>query len=230
MPRPLTVPALLVAGALALSACSLDEAELVSAGAEQVTADVDELRVLRRRDDPARDRWIDVVAPDPEVFDEGVPFREEDSRTADDDEVADSRRLFTAVGDGRTLLVEMNCTTCTDDVPRPGSDLELVVWDMVVGDGGPTFSPGTDLARPDDPTAIAAGDLVVLATPAEGAVEPVLRTSGGRPAPLSLVATHRPDDGADVFVEVYVATEPGDAVVLHRLPSGDTTTYEITVT
>lgn len=185
------------------AACGLDQAQLYRAAAPQVTAEVGQLRVLSHDDDPATEDWIDVVTPDPAVFDEGDAFREADSRTAAEDQPAEVRRLFTGVAAGRTLLVRLD---------RSGDD--VIVWDLVVGDPDQPFSDGTQVAVPGRPTDVAVGDHVVVVRPgADGPADPV--PDGGAEPVVELVGRHTPDDGADLFVDVFVARSVGEVDVTY---------------
>lgn len=60
-------------------------------------------------------------------------FREDGSRHAEDDQAADLRLLDEGAGEGRTVLVRMNCRGCRHGVPAsPPDDVELLVWEFVV--------------------------------------------------------------------------------------------------
>ena len=194
---------LLAAAVLATSlvACDLDEAELYRAGAAQITADVGELRVLAYEDDPAVDDWVDVVSPDPTVMDEGDRFREDDSRLAAADEPAEIRRLLTAVARGRTLLVQVDCGACP-----VADDAGILVWDLLVGDAERDVSAETAIARPDERFDVDAGDFVTVVHEAEPTDADVIGEGGGA---VRLIARHEPSDGADLYVDVYLATTPG---------------------
>lgn len=190
------LPHLLLVAMLCVGSCALDEAELFRAGAPQITAEVGQLRVLSYDDDPVDD-WVDVVAPDPAVFEEGDSFREADSRTADDDQPAEERRLFTGLRPGRTLLVQLN--EVDDDV---------LVWDLVVGDPEQPFSDGTSIARVGRSTSVDVGDRFAVVRAASAGPEDAVFAAGEEPI-VALVARHQPDAGADLFVDVFVAMSAG---------------------
>lgn len=226
--RLLTLGVTVLALVGAAAGCSLDEAELLGPETVRVAAEPGQLRVLSYPDGPD-DHWIDAVPPDPEVFVEGDEFREQDSRTADDDDPAERRRLLTAVAPGRTLLVELNCPRCDRDHPTAPEQVTGVhVWDLVVGDPEQTFSAGTPIARPGTSQELAVGEYLVTVRP--GADGPARRELVGRDrrAPLVLVASHTPDDGADLYVDVHVALATGDATLTYTAP-GTPTSYPITV-
>lgn len=225
--RLLTPAVLLLGLASAAAGCSLDEAELLTPETAQVTAEPDQLRVLTYPDEPD-DRWLDAVPADPAVFTEGDEFREAGSRTADDDEAAARRRLFTAVAPGRTLLVELNCPSCDDGPPRAAADVVGIhVWDLVVGEPDQPFSPGTAIARAGTAQELTVGGFLVTVRPAtEGPARPTL--VGDEPRPLRLIASHTPDDGAELFVDVFVAVAPGAASVVYDA-DGTTTEFSAIV-
>lgn len=211
----------------AATGCSFDEAELIGPDTVQVTAEPDQLRVLTYSDDPG-DRWVDAVPVDPAVFSEGDEFREQDSRTAEPDEPAERRRLFTAVAPGRTLLVELNCPSCHDRAPQAPTDvIGIHVWDLVVGDPDQPFSSDTAIAHPGTPQDLTAGEYLVVVRPAaEGPAEPTLL--GDEPTPIRLVASHAPDDGAELFVDVFVAATPGATTIAYDA-DGSTTEFPVVV-
>ncbi len=204
---------------LTTAACSFDAAELVEPDATQIDADVGQLRVLRYREDPsAGDRWVDVVTPDPTVVEAGDSFREVDSRTAEDNGPADRRRLFTGVARGRTLLIELNCIGCDDGRPATSvSDTGLHVWDLAVDQPGTEFTDGTLLPEPGSVTSLDIGQYLVVVRggdsvgDGDGDVDPEI--VGDEPTVLRPVARHRPADGADLFVDVFVAVTEGEAAV-----------------
>lgn len=193
----------LAAVLLMAAACALDEAELFRAGAPTITADVGQLRVLSYDDDPATDRWIDVVTPDTDVFEEGDAFREADSRTADDDQPAERRRLFTGTGAGRTLLVQF------DEV-----DGDVLVWDLAVGDPDQEFSDGTDVALADRPITVEVDDYFAVVRPVSAGPADAAFTTGDDPI-VELVGRHQPDAGVDLFVDVYLGVAPGDVGLVY---------------
>ncbi len=193
---------LLLVAVLILGACGLDEAELFRAGAPQISAEVGQLRVLSYDDDPADD-WVDVVGPDPAVFEEGDSFREADSRTAEDDQPAEERRLFTGLVPGRTLLVQLNEV---DDA--------VLVWDLVVGEPDQPFSDGTIIARAGRSTSVEVGDHFAVVRSASLGPEDAVFTTGEDPT-VQLVARHQPDDGADLYVDVFVATSAGSVDLVY---------------
>ncbi len=195
-------------------ACSFDEAELIRPGTAAISAEVDQLRVLSYSVDPtAGDDWIDVLGPDPTVVDEAAEYLEDDgARLAEADEPADRRRLFTAVGAGRTLLVEINCRDCRDGVPgTTPPDTGIHVWDFAVDPATSDLSAGTDVASPDLVTTRAVGEYVVVVRDANDGATPLgeVPSADGEEFPLELVAFHAPDAGADVWVHVYLAARAG---------------------
>ena len=227
VPRRLLVAAAAIGVAAALAGCSMDEAELLGPDTDRISAEPDQLRVLTYPDDP-RDGWIDVVVPDERVFREGDEFREQDSRTADDDEPAERRRLLTAVEPGRTLLVELNCPGCAGAPPTGPSEVtDLHVWDLVVGDGDGWFSAGTAIARAGETHDVSVGDYLVVVRPGDEAPA-TPEVSGKDPVPLRLVASHAPGAGADLHVDVFVAVGAGDATIAYD--TGDAPTeYRVDV-
>lgn len=205
-------------GLVVLASCALDEAELYRSGAAQVSADVGDLRVLAHHDDPAEDRWVDAVAPDPLVVEEGEPFREDDSRTAAPDEAAELRRLFTGVSPGRTLLVTVDCGACADGDGH-GTDAEVHVWDLVVGEHDRSFSEGTSFARPGEAFAVEVGGLVTLVRPAGAGAASATELVDGD-GQVRHLAAHEPGDGADLYVDVYLATAAGPVTISLRDATG----------
>ncbi|WP_436795346.1 hypothetical protein [Actinospongicola halichondriae] len=203
---------LLIATLVLVAACAFDEAEIFEAGAPQIDAEVGQLRVLTYDDDPARDDWVDVVAPDPAVFEEGAAFREADSRTAADDQPAEERRLFTGLADGRTLLVQLDTV-----------DGQIQVWDLVVGDADQPFSDGTAVARAGEDFVTDRGSHVVVVRSGDDGEADTIEASG-----LELVASHTPDDGADLHVDVYRADVAGEFTISYEI-GPDVVTYSVTV-
>lgn len=197
-----------LAAALLVAACAGDTAALVDPGGPPVTADVGDLRVLRHRDDPtAGDRWVTVLEADPEVFERTGSFREEGSRTAEDDEAADVRLLYEARGAGRTMVVRMDCRGCGDDgVPEtPVEETELIVWELVAGPDQGRTRLGRSALVPGQAVDVEVGDHVVVVEPdrrfdrqalVEGSV-------------LRLVATH---DRPTIDVYAVVSAGTGAAV------------------
>ena len=214
MLRPARAAGLLLVALVAVGGCTLDRAELHEAGGV-VTADLDDLRVLTYRDDPAADDWVDLVTPDPAILEEGDPFREEDSRTAADDQAADRRRLFTRTDAGRSVLVQFNRTTG-----------ELQIWDFVDEGGdqdGPLSSSGA--ADADAPNEIESGGYLTVLRDA-GAGEADVVVDGDEDVTIEPVAGHAPDDGVEVYVDLYLVTGEGRATLTYDDGSG-TTVYEI---
>ncbi len=208
-------------GACSDGALDMDEAALIDPGTTQVTAETGQLRVLRYHDDPtAGDDWTTVLAPEPAVMTATGAFREAASRTAADDEPADVRLLYEAAGPGRTLLVQLNCRGCDDTRSVPDTDVGATgihVWDFVVGDGGDLLLSGA-AATAGQEHATALGEHVVVVRPP------------GQPDSLAdldaevlvHVARHRPDDGADLLVDVFAAVGEGGATITYgRGGSGD---------
>ncbi len=193
---------LLLVAVLCLGACGLDEAELFRAGAPQVSAEVGQLRVLSYDDDPSDD-WVDVVGADPTVFEEGDSFREANSRTADNDQPAEERRLFTGLAPGRTLLVQLN-----------EADDEVLVWDLVVGEPDQPFSDGTIIARVGRSTSVEVGDHLAVVRNASAGPEDAVFTTGEDPI-VQLVSRHRPDDGADLYVDVFMTLAAGNVDLVY---------------
>lgn len=220
------VPLGLIAAVLAAGACTFDEAELVHPGSGPISAEVGQLRVLSYAVDPADDGWIDVLSPDPAVVEEAGEYREDDgARLADADEPGDRRRLFTAVGSGRTLLVEINCPACDGGVPatRP-QDTEVHVWEFVAGPAGDRFTPSTGLATPDEPTIREVGQYVVIVREAGEPVSALTEDSSEDDAfPLRLVATTQAGDRS---VAVYLASRPGTGALIDP---ADDLRYEVRV-
>lgn len=209
MSRPRVLPGILLVLAVLAGACGDDQAQLVRPGADAVHADIGELRVLTYEDDPSDDAWQDVLTPDPAVFAEGDAFREDDSRTADADEAAQVRRLFTATGTGRTLLVAANCDPCD----RTTRDAELLVWELVAGDAGPAFAPMDGLASPGEPLELDVGQLfAVVRDGTAEAIEPRVVADEVNVIP---VGRHGPDEGVDLRVDVFVTTAPGVASIVY---------------
>ncbi len=190
---------LLLFATVLVTACAFDEAELFDVGAPQITAEVGQLRVLSYDDDPESDHWVDVVSPDAAVFLEGDTFREADSRTAGDDQFAEERRLFTGLADGRTLLVQLDTV-----------DRQVQVWDLVVGDPDQPFSAGTAVAREGEVFPVERGSFVTVVRP--GAGGPPADVEAGA---LELVAGHTPEDGADLYVDVYRSDRSGTFTLVY---------------
>ncbi len=168
-----------------------------------------ELRVLTYEADPSVDAWQDVLTPDPDVFEEGDAFREDDSRTAAADEAAEVRRLFTAARTGRTLLVVANCDPCD----RATRDAELLVWELVAGDAGPAFAPMDGLASTGEPLDLGVGELFVVVR--DGTAEAVEPRVVAEEVNVALVGRHGPDDGVDLRVDVFVTVAPGVASIVY---------------
>lgn len=211
---PVRVLALVLLGAAVAGCGGMDAAAMVGPGASSVTADVGDLRVLRHRDDPTDgDRWIDVLAADPAVFERTASFREEGSRTAEPHEPADVRLLYEAAGTGRTIVVRMDCRGCgADGVPstRP-EDTPLLVWELVAGDGGElAVGPGGLVAG--ETTAVDVGDHVVVVRgdddPTQAPDDEVLRLVGTTDVPRR-----------DLRVDVYAAVGAGRADL--AVPGGE---------
>lgn len=209
--------ALILAAALA-GACSdagleMDAAVLVDAGTEQVVADPGQLRVLRYHDDPtAGDDWTTVLAAEPTVVAATGSFREAASRTPEDDEPADARLLYEAVAPGRTLLVQLNCRGCDGASGVPETDIGstgLHVWDFVVGDGG-ELALSTAARAGEEHDAQLGEHVVVVRRP--GQPDTLAELDGDV---LVHVARHRPDDGADLLVDVFAAVGEGPATVTY---------------
>ena len=200
MLRPTRALFALLATLSLVAGCSLDRAELHEAGG-RIESEVDDLSVLTYRDDPASDDWVDLVVPDAAVFEEGDPFREEDSRTAADDQAADQRRLFTRTATGRSVLVQLNRATG-----------ELQVWEFVDGSSdrdAPLLSAGAADADATNDVGLAG---VVVDGDDDVTAEPIV--------------THTPGDGVDVYVDVYLVTGEGRATLTYDDESG-ITVYEV---
>jgi hypothetical protein len=200
--------AALVLGALAAGCTEMDEAALVDPGEQRVAADAGDLRVLRHHDDPpAGDEWLDVLEPDPAVVTRTGAFREDDSRHAEADEAADLRLLYEGAGEGRTILVRMNCRGCRDGVPAlPPEDVELLVWEFVIGDPGdrePTL--GSAAIAPGRAHQVGVGDHVVVVRAARGG-----SVEGLDDEVLRLVASHEPGGAGDLAVDVFAAVGSGE--------------------
>lgn len=217
MPRPTRVLRIALVACLTATGCTLDRAELHAAGG-RIESEIDDLSVLTYRDDPATDDWTDLVVPDAAVVDEGDAFREDDSRTAAQDEPADLRRLFTRVGEGRTVLVQLD---------RASGGLR--VWEFVDGSDGPLRAVGALREGTDEvePTEVESGDFVTVVREA-GAGDAEVVVSGDDDVSIELVATHTPDDGVDLHVDVYVVTGAGRATVAYDDARGSTA-YELVV-
>jgi len=214
---------LLCAGAaLAVAACGGDTAAMVDPGGPPVTADAGDLRVLRHRDDPtAGDEWITVLEAHPEVFERTGAFREEGSRTAEDDEPADQRLLYEARGSGRTLLVRLDCRRCgADGVPStPVEETELLVWTLVSGSGGGPTRLGPSALVPGEDAEVEVGDHVVVVEPDDRLDrQPLL---GGEV--LRLVATHDAPR-----IDVYAVVAPGRGAAVYG--GGAEVTYPVVAT
>lgn len=211
---PMRLPVLAAAlvlgtfGALAAGCTGMDEAALVDPDEPRVSADAGDLRVLRHHDDPpAGDEWLDVLEPDPGVVTRTGQFRQDGSRHADADEAADLRLLYEGAGEGRTVLVRMNCRRCRDGVPAsPPEDVEVLVWEFVVGDPDdrePTL--GSAAIAPGRVHQVGVGDhvVVVLAAAQGGRIE------GLDDEVLRLVASHAPAGAGDLAVDVFAAVGSG---------------------
>ena len=215
MPRSTLVVLMLLAATV--GGCTLDRAELYEAGGIIPSA-IDDLRVLTYRDDPATDDWVDVVTPDPAVVEEGDAFREENSRTAADDEAADSRRLFTRVGGGRSLLVQLDRASG-----------ELQVWEFVdeADDAG---GPGSGIGVADErETNEIEDDGYLTVVRGADAGDATVAIDGDDDVFVERVATHMPDDGVDLYVDVYAVSGLGRAAVNYDDDRG-TTTYDVVAT
>lgn len=214
MPRSVRAACLVFAAVVAVGGCTLDRAELHEAGGT-ITSEFDDLRVLTYRDDPATDDWVDLVTPDPAVLDEGDEFREDDSRTASPDEPADVRRLFTRVGSGAALLVQLD---------RVSNDLQ--VWEFTEdGDDPAGAFRASGIARDDEPNEVEDGDLLTVVRSAD-AGDAVVEISGDDDVVVERVATHVRDDGVDVRIDVYNVTGLGRATITYADDRG-TTTYDV---
>lgn len=214
MSRPtLVVLALVIAIA---GGCTLDRAELYEAGGVVPSA-VDDLRVLTYRDDPATDDWVDIVTPDPAVLEEGDPFREDDSRTADADEAADARRLFTRVGEGRTLLVQLD---------QASGDLQ--VWEFV-DQGADASAPisATGIAIDDGPNDLEDGDRLTIVREGD-AGEATVEIVGDDDVAVERIASHGPADGVALYVDVHVVSGVGRVTVTYEDDRG-TAIYDVVV-
>lgn len=207
MPRRTRALPLLLAAVLATGGCALDRAEMHETGGV-IRSEIDDLSVLTYRDDPDADDWVDVVSPDAAVLEEGDAFREEDSRTAEPDEPADVRRLFTRIGEGRTVLVQLD--------RRSG---ELQLWDFVDGTDGPVSATG--IASGDRPTEVDDGGYVTVVR-AAGAGEATVVVEGDDDVTVERVATHGPSDGVDLHVDVYVVDGTGRSTIIYRDERGAT--------
>lgn len=201
--------AALVLGALGAGCTEMNQAALVDPGEQRVAADAGDLRVLHHHDDPpAGDEWVDVLEPDPGVVTRTGQFREDGSRHAEDDQAADLRLLYEGAGEGRTVFVRMNCRGCRHGVPAsPPEDVELLVWEFVVGDAGdrqPTL--GTAAIGPGRARQVDVGDHVVVVRAAGhgGSVE------GLDGEVLRLVASHAPAGAGDLAVDVFAAVGSGE--------------------
>lgn len=217
MLRPTRALLALVATLSMVAGCSLDRAELYEAGG-RIESEVDDLSVLTYRDDPATDDWVDLVVPDAGVFEEGDPFREEDSRAADDDQAADQRRLFTRTATGRSVLVQLNRTTG-----------ELQLWEFVDADDeadGAILSSGA--AVPDATNDVESGDHLTVVRDADAGEAEVV-VEGDDDVSLEKIASASPGDGVDVYVDVYLVTGEGRATLTYEDATG-TTVYDVVAT
>lgn len=220
MARPIRWHAIAVVafGALVSTGCALDEAALIQPGDGPIEAEPGQLRVLSHRDDPTiGDQWIDVLEPDPAVVSEGTAFREDRSRAPGPDEPADVRRLFHAVDEGHTVLVQVNCRDCEAGVPSTALDhTEIHVWEFVVGEAqDEPVSAARNGARTDTTTTVAVGDHVVV-------------TRAGRPASsvevpggLVQIARHRPERGDGVHVDVFAAVAPTEGSIRYLVDGSE---------
>ena len=214
MLRPTRALFALLATLSLVAGCSLDRAELHEAGG-RIESEVDDLSVLTYRDDPASDDWVDLVVPDAAVFEEGDPFREEDSRTAADDQAADQRRLFTRTATGRSVLVQLNRATG-----------ELQVWEFVDGSSdrdAPLLSAGA--ADADATTDVESGGYLTVLRDADAGEADVV-VDGDDDVTAEPIVTHTPGDGVDVYVDVYLVTGEGRATLTYDDESG-ITVYEV---
>lgn len=212
--RP-TLVALALSVAIA-GGCSLDRAELHEAGGVVPSA-IDDLRVLTYGDDPATDDWVDVVTPDPAVLEEGDAFREDDSRTAADDEAAEERRLFTRVAEGRTVLVQLE---------RESGDLQ--VWEFVDEDAdAPGPISATGIATDDGPNDLDDGDRLAIVREGD-AGEATIEVTGDDDVTVERIASHVPSDGVALYVDVHVVTGAGRVTVTYEDDRG-TTSYDVVV-
>lgn len=214
MPRTVRAACLLLSVAVVVGGCTLDRAELYESGGV-VPSGIDDLRVLTYRDDPAADDWVDVVIPDPAVLEEGDAFREENSRTAADDEVADARRLFTRVGEGRSLLVQLD---------RASGDLQ--VWEFVdeadeVDEAGSPVG-GSGVASESETNEIDDDDYLTVVRPAD-AGDATVEIGGDDDVAVTLVGSHTPDDGVDLRIDVYAVSGLGRVTVTYDDSRGSTT-------
>lgn len=207
---PARLLALVLLGLVAAGCGGMDAAAMVDPGTSPVTAEVGDLRVLRHRDDPtAGDRWIDVLHADPSVFERTGSFREEGSRTAEDDEPADVRLLYEVVAPGRTLVVRMDCRGCgPDGVPDTApADTRLLVWELVAGEGG-ELGLGASALQAGEVSDVEVGDHVVVVRPASDERE--LRSHDGEVVRLVAAGT---SDG--LRVDVFAAVGPGRSSIGH---------------
>ncbi|MDE0803722.1 MAG: hypothetical protein OSA99_10395 [Acidimicrobiales bacterium] len=217
MPRTVRAACLLLSAAVVVGACTLDRAELYEAGGVVPSA-IDDLRVLTYRDDPATHDWVDVVTPDPAVLEEGDAFREENSRTAAEDEVADARRSFTRVGEGRSLLVQLD---------RASGDLQ--VWEFVdeADDAGDPVG-GTGIANEGQTNEVVDGGYLTIVRPAD-AGDAAVEIIGDDDVSVTLVGAHTPEDGVAIRIDVYAVSGLGRVTVAYG-DGEDVTTYDVVAT
>lgn len=203
---------------LVVTGCALDEAALVSPGSGAIEAEPGDLRVLSYRDDPTvGDHWIDVLEPDPTVVREGETFREEGSRVAEPDEPADVRRLFHAVAEGHTVLVQVNCRDCEGGVPStPVDQTGINVWEFVVGDAGSEpLTAAANGARTGTTTEVDVGEHVVVVRPGEPAA------SIEAPDGLLQIARHRPEGDRGLHVDVFATLAPTEGTILYLVDGSE---------
>lgn len=204
--------------ALVPASCTLDEAALVSPDSGVIEAEPGDLRVLSYHEDPTvEDQWIDVLEPDPSVVREGETFREEGSRVAEPDEPADVRRLFHAVAEGHTVLVQVNCRDCDGGVPStPVDQTGIHVWEFVVGDAGSEpLTAASNGARTGTTTAVAIGDHVVVTRSGDPAA------SIEAPDGLVQIARHRPEGDRGLHVDVFATLAPAEGTILYLVDGSE---------
>jgi hypothetical protein len=190
-----------------LAGCALDRAELYEAGGA-VPSEIDDLRVLTYRDDPATEDWTDLVVPDGAILEEGDAFREDDSRTAEADEPAEVRRLFTRIARGRTVLVQLD---------RASGALQ--VWEFVDGSDGPLLATGA--ATADATNEVDGGGYLTVVREADAGEASVV-VDGDDDVMVERIATHTPDDGVDLHIDVYLVDGSGRTTVTYEDARGTT--------
>lgn len=196
----------LLLAALVAAGCDLDEAELARPDSGLITAEVGQLRVLGYDVDPEVDDWIDVVRPDPDVVVETGTFRETDSALlAEGDTPGDRRRLFEAVGVGRTLLVELDCAgDCL------AGDVDIHVWEFAVGDAA-ALSEATEVLTGSASATRRIGEFFVIVSDDGGPWEIPSDPTGHMVA--APVASYTPSGEGGTHVDVFIAVAEGQGEI-----------------